>query len=331
VDGVDLYSLYAKQYGLDVEDESANFIPLCSDEREIPMLLQITRWHDHLWEYLKTDRDNDSGEEKDHDTDEEDEKRGDQDEDNDEDDGDHSDNDNVDSSYKYGQTTWHVTAKDDASDSESDNQMGRKRRRRSLVPITSSKRHRGLDGSDSGRKLAPDGSDPDSEDTESEEACVGRKRNRPNKQSSIQSGKRRRVLVNKETDSETDAIYSSGGKNLGLDDSDFSDFSEASDDDDSGNDSEDEGEEEWMDEDVEKMRAGGRVSKRDQRRWAKWGTLTSVSKAKTLFSIHLAGTTKKEQTRWHGKKLRETVLCYMEMVRKKVIRGDLEIRHVLAG
>jgi hypothetical protein len=260
VDGVDLYSLYAKQYGLDVEDESANFVPLCSDEKEMPVLLQITRWHDHLWKYLKTDMDDDSGEEKDHDTDEEDEKRGDQDEDdnghgdNDEDDGDHSDNDhNVGSSYKYRQTTRHVPA-EDTSDSESeDNQMGRKRRRRSLVPKTNSKRHRGLDGSDSGRKLELDDSDPDSEDTESEEACVGRKRNWPNKRPSIQSGKRQRVLVNMGSDSETDAIYSSGEKNLGLDDLDFSDFSEAeaSDDDNSGDNSEDEGEEEWMDEDVD--------------------------------------------------------------------------------
>ena len=46
-DGVDFYSLYAKQYKLVVEDESTTCVPLCSDDKEMPMLLQVTRWHDH--------------------------------------------------------------------------------------------------------------------------------------------------------------------------------------------------------------------------------------------------------------------------------------------
>jgi len=135
----------------------------------------------------------------------------------------------------------------------------------------------------------------------------------------------------------TDTIYLSGGRNLDGDDSDFLDFSEASDndlddsDDDSGEDSSDEGGEEWVDEDVERMGVGVCVRKRDLRRWSKWDTLTSVSKAKALFSIHLAGTSKEEKKQWHGKKLRETIRYYMERVRKKVIRGDVKIRHVLAG
>jgi hypothetical protein len=54
-DGVDLYVLYAKQYGLDVEDESTTCIPFFSDEKEMPLLLQITRWFDHLWRYLRND------------------------------------------------------------------------------------------------------------------------------------------------------------------------------------------------------------------------------------------------------------------------------------
>jgi len=103
-DGVDLYSLYAKQYGLGDEDESAAFLPLCSDEKEMPMLLQITRWHDHIWRYLKND-----GEDSDEDsTDEEDERNGDDQKENNkngsDDDSDSDSDNNADNSYKYRQT-----------------------------------------------------------------------------------------------------------------------------------------------------------------------------------------------------------------------------------
>jgi Orsellinic acid/F9775 biosynthesis cluster protein D len=320
-DGVDIYSLYAKQYKLDVEDESTTCVPLCSDDKEMPMLLQVTRWHDHLWKYLKNDGDDDddSSEEKDDDSSEEkdDDRSEEKDDDASEEDEWNSDDQNEKSdnnSYKYRRTGMTID-----EDSEL-TQTGRKRSRRSLVPQTSSKRRKELVGSHLGRE--PDDSDADSEDNESEEAHVGEKRNRA--RPSIQSGKRRKV--NSWSDSETDDPGD-------LNDPDFSDFSqaEASDDDVSGDDSGDE--EDWVDDDVERVRSGVsvRVSKRDQQRWEKWGTLTSVSRAKALFSIHVAGTTQEAQKQWHGKKLRETIICYMEKVNKKVIRGDLEIRHVLAG
>jgi hypothetical protein len=56
-EGVDLYSLYAKEYGLDVEDESTTSIPFYSDEKEMPVMLQITRWFDHVWRFLRNSDD----------------------------------------------------------------------------------------------------------------------------------------------------------------------------------------------------------------------------------------------------------------------------------
>ena len=67
----------------------------------------------------------------------------------------------------------------------------------------------------------------------------------------------------------------------------------------------------------------------EQRRWEKRDKLTSVLKAKTLHSIHLP--TREEGSRWYGTKLRQTIIQYIDRIRKKVIRGDIKIRHVLAG
>jgi len=103
-DGVDLYSLYAKQYGLDDEDESAAFIPLCSDEKEMPMLLQITRWHDHVWRYLKNDGEDSDEDSSEDSMDEEDERNGDDRKANNKKGSDDDNNNNNNNPYKYRQT-----------------------------------------------------------------------------------------------------------------------------------------------------------------------------------------------------------------------------------
>jgi hypothetical protein len=89
--------------------------------------------------------------------------------------------------------------------------------------------------------------------------------------------------------------------------------------------------EEFVDEDVARMQDSSRISEQEQRRWEKRDKLTSVLKAKALYSIHLAGTTRKETNRWYGRKLRQVVHQYMDKIRKKTIGGDIRIRHVLAG
>jgi len=249
-DGVDLYSLYVKQYGLDDEDESAAFIPLCSDKKEMPMLLQITRWHDHVWRYLKNDGEDSDEDSSEDSMDEEDERNGDDQKENDKKGSDDDNNNDNDNPYKYRQTRRHAT-EEDASEHES-TQTGRKRRhqRSSVTPTRSSKRRlRELDVSDLGRDPEPLAGDSDSdseEDTESEEApSIERKRSWPSKRPSTLS----------------DTIYSSGGRNLDGDDSDFLDFSEASDDD--LDDSDNDGGEDSSDEGGERMGVGVRVRKRD--------------------------------------------------------------------
>ena len=46
---VDMYTLYTELFGLDIEEK----LPLYHDDKEMPQLLQITRWFDHVWPYLR--------------------------------------------------------------------------------------------------------------------------------------------------------------------------------------------------------------------------------------------------------------------------------------
>jgi hypothetical protein len=46
---VDMYALYAKSFGLDIEEK----LPFYCDDKEMPVMLQITRWFDHVWPYLR--------------------------------------------------------------------------------------------------------------------------------------------------------------------------------------------------------------------------------------------------------------------------------------
>jgi hypothetical protein len=321
--GVDLYSLYAKQYGLDIEDESTTCIPLDGDEKEMPLMLQILRWHDHLWRYLRNDGESSSSESGE--TDEEDKLDDKAEKENsNEDNSGGNDDVNTNEFPKYRQTKPHTTtAASDSSESESEcTQVGRKRHQRSKRSLVSNrKRRRGLD-----TRIQSGGNDSDSEDSDIERGHVGRKRIRPHKSLSMQSSKRRRVSEG--SDSEID-VDGSGSE---LDDSNSNyldpDYSNSDDDDDDDDVSEDE---ELIGEDIEIMQAGCRISKREQKRWAKWGTVTSVLKAKDLFSIHIAGTSKEDRELWHGDKLRKTVFCFMAKVKVKVINSDIKIRHVLAG
>ena len=50
---IDLYALYANTYKLDAEEESAASVPFYREEKEMPMMLQITRWFEHVWPYLR--------------------------------------------------------------------------------------------------------------------------------------------------------------------------------------------------------------------------------------------------------------------------------------
>jgi hypothetical protein len=87
------------------------------------------------------------------------------------------------------------------------------------------------------------------------------------------------------------------------------------------NEEDEDSDEELVDEDIARMQDLSRISKREQRRWEKRDKLTSVLKAKVLYSIHLAGNTREESNRWYGKKLRQVVLQYMDKIRKKVMGG----------
>ncbi len=46
---IDIYTLYAKSFGLDIKEK----LPFYHDNKEVPQLLQITRWFGHLWPYLR--------------------------------------------------------------------------------------------------------------------------------------------------------------------------------------------------------------------------------------------------------------------------------------
>jgi len=58
---VDMYALYAELFGLDIEEK----LPFYHDDKEMPQLLQITRWFDHVWPYLRL-RADDVDEDSDH-------------------------------------------------------------------------------------------------------------------------------------------------------------------------------------------------------------------------------------------------------------------------
>jgi len=144
--------------------------------------------------------------------------------------------------------------------------------------------------------------DPDSQtrhvDIESEsdsESEVQTSRKRRRSQPTLRSSKRRKksgrgavtfgaldFIVDQESNSDFDPHTVSE-----------SEFSENEEDEDS--------DEEFVDEDVARMQDSIRISKQEQRRWEKRDKLTSVLKAKALFSIHLAGTTREESSRWYGR------------------------------
>ena len=79
--------------------------------------------------------------------------------------------------------------------------------------------------------------------------------------------------------------------------------------------------EEFVDEDVARMQDSSRISKQEQRRWEKRDKLTSILKAKTLYSIYLAGTTREKSNRWYGRKQWQVILQYMDKIQKRVIGG----------
>jgi len=165
--------------------------------------------------------------------------------------------------------------------------------------------------------------DIESESDSESEVQTSRKRHRP--QTMLRSSKRHKksavisgaldFIVDRESNSDFDPDAASQ-----------SEFSE-----DEDKDKDKDSDEEFVDEDIARMQDSSRISKQEQRRWEKRDKLTSVLKAKTLYSIHLAGTTREESNRWYGRKLQQGILQYMDKIRKRVIGGDIRIRHVLAG
>lgn len=102
---------------------------------------------------------------------------------------------------------------------------------------------------------------------------------------------------------------------------------------DRGKDDEDEDEGEGDDYDFVQLKNRCKISKKEQRRWSRWDTLTSVSKAKTLVSVRQPGTSAEEKACWYGTKLKDTISCYATSVGKEIrmLSSGFEIRRILGG
>ena len=265
----DLYALYAEKFGVDIEE---NTLPRYRDEKEMPLLLQSTRWFDHLWPYLRLGNDCDDGDLS---------KQG--------------DSGNEDSS-----------AEDEvrvASSNEAETKVQRKRKR-------------------------------------SQSAC----------QHLTQSPLPKRIrsqhivtILNEEMgddgekarayhiglDSESDSLLSHDDMDEDRDESseDNKEEDESSED----NEEEEESSEDNEEEEGHDFETRRVIGTKDQRRWSKWDSLTSVSKAKSLVSV--CQLNPKEQDCWYGRELKNTIVRYAKRIRKMVEThpASFQIRRLLGG
>ena len=267
---VDMYTLYAGLFGLDIEVK----LPFYHDDKEMPQLLQITRWFDHVWPYLRL-REDDV-----------------------EEDGDES--------------------SDGLSEAE--------------------------EGSDAGGEDTRDEVSSDA-DGGHEETTAGtkRKRSRPNAHLTVTQPpplKRRKGTTGSDM-----AAWSRGGMKVNnadyfssdddpMAESDEEDRADnAEDEDDGGKEDGDEDEGEGDDYDFVQLKNRRKIDKKEQRRWSKWDTLTSVSKAKTLVSVRQPGLSLEEKAHWYGTRLRDTISCYATSIGKEIRSSSsgFEIRRILGG
>ena len=279
---VDMYVLYAKSFGLDIEEK----VPFYRDDKEMPQLLQITRWFDHVWPYLRL-------------------REGDVEEDGDEEDGDVSGDD---SSQK----------EEDGNDEE---------------------------GSDTGGEDAPHGLYPGGGDG-NDETRAGHKRKRqgpnphltsalppPQKRRKGNSATAWRGRMTVDFDGE-DNYFSSDDDLMADSDEEYGDKEgDSEEDNDKGKDDENEDEGEGEDYDFVQLKNRRKISKKEQRRWDGWDSLTSVSKAQTLVSVRQPGRSAEEKACWYGIKLKDTISCYATSVGKeiKMSSSGFEIRRILGG
>jgi hypothetical protein len=268
---VDMYALYAKSFGLDIEEK----LPFYCDDKEMPVMLQITRWFDHVWPYLRL-REDDVEEDSD-------------------------DSGNGSSEEEGSDADGEDTQDEVPLDEDEETRAGTKRKRSRPIPTLPppQKRRKGATGSNT--------------------AAWSRGRMKVNDANYLSSDDDP-MADSDEEDHDDEEDEDDGGKEDGDGDEDEDE-----------NENEDEGEGE--DYDFVQLKNRRKIDKKEQRRWSKWGTLTSVSKAKTLVSVRQPGTSPEEKACWYGAKLKDTISCYATSVGKdiRMSSSGFEIRRILGG
>ncbi len=296
---VDMYALYAELFGLDIEEK----LPFYRDDKEMPQLLQITQWFDHVWPYLRLREDDveddgdDSGdglseEEEGSDTGGEDTQ-----------DGANSDADDDDDGLSNGEEGTQDEAPSDEDGGYEKTRAGTKRKQsRSNAHLTAAqpppqKRRKGTTGSDT----------------------------------AAWSGGRMKVKDANYFSSDDDPMADSDEEDRDDDEEDDEDGDKEEDE--GGKEDEDEDEGEGEDYDFVQLKNRRKIDKKEQRRWSEWDTLTSVSKAKTLVSVRQPGSSPEEKALWYGTALRDTISCYAKSVGKEIRSSSsgFEVRRILGG
>ena len=334
--GIDLYALYANMYKLDAEEESAASIPFYQEEKEMPMMLQITRWFEHVWPYLR---------------------EGDDEGRTDEDDGSSDDEDVGMDEGILGTGKRIRSQKAGLSLPSQPDSQARKRRKMkhkgqaapssSNVEMSDVGELGGLSDldSDADWSAEPDNEvleNFDEEDDKDDQIQGTKKRHRSQKGGWLlppEARKRRKTKHKSQATLLSDVEMS----DLGDLDNDIDSDDANEDDDGDGNFSSGDEDEDEMDVDEEdddgglldeeflETRRRSRIGKRARRRWEKWDTLTSIHKAEILVSVVAPVSTKEQKMRWYGTKLRDAIYYWMQHVAKNVQKSGLRIRQVLGG
>jgi len=337
--GIDIYSLYANTYGLDAEEESAASIPFYQEEKEMPVLLQITRWFEHVWPYLREADDDDEDNEDSAD----DEDSSSSDEDAGMDEGILGTEKRI-RSQKAGlslpaqarkeQKTKH---KAQATPSSSNIEMSDVGELGGVSDLDSDSDW----GADSA-ELGNEALENSNEEEEDEDVRIQgtKKRHRSQQGGRLvpsQARKRRKRQATPLSDIESDLGNDIDSDDANEDDNNFDGNFSPGDSDgdgngmdvDEGNDGDDDAY--LLDEEFLETRRRSRIGKKAARRWEKWDALTSIHKAGILVAVVAPISTKEERMKWYGTKLLDAILYWMKYVAKNVLKSGLRIREVLGG